>query len=135
LSAVTRKHYEGSWQKPRGYSPMVETRGGRVLWLSGHVGAAAESGGWGFAEDFDEQVRQAFRNMAATLARAGAGLRDVVTMTAFINDAALSERFIAIRKEHFPDGDYPCSALIVVAGFAKPAIMVEIQAIAVIDDC
>ena len=131
---MSRTYYQGSWQRPRGYSPVVETKGGRTLWLSGHVGAIDGSEGWDFPPEFDEQVRQAFRNMAATLARAGAGLEHIVTMTAFISDTAKAARFIEIRKEFFRDPDYPCSALIVVAGFAKPAIQVEIQSVAVVDD-
>jgi 2-iminobutanoate/2-iminopropanoate deaminase len=131
---MKRTNFDGAWQKARGYSPMVMTEGGRILWLSGHVGAAPDSGGWGFSPDFDEQVHQAFRNMAETLARAGGGLADVVTMTAFIGDASYSERFIAIRKQYFPGGSFPCSALLTVAGFAKPAIMVEIQAVAVVQE-
>jgi 2-iminobutanoate/2-iminopropanoate deaminase len=131
---MARLYHQGSWQRTRGYSPMVETRGGRVLWLSGHVGAIDGSEGWDFAPEFDEQVRQAFRNIAATLARAGATLEHLVTMTAFIAEAAKAPRFIEIRKEFFRDPDYPCSALIVVAGFAKPSIQVEIQSVAVIDD-
>jgi enamine deaminase RidA (YjgF/YER057c/UK114 family) len=130
---MKRVHYGGTWQQARGYSPMVATDGGRILWLSGHVGASQESGGWGFASDFDTQVHQAFHNIEETLARAGGRLQDVVTMTAFIIDASYSERFIAIRKEYFPSGDFPCSALIVAAGFAKPGIMVEIQIIAVVE--
>jgi 2-iminobutanoate/2-iminopropanoate deaminase len=130
---MKRMHYEGTWQKPRGYSPMVATEGGRTLWLSGHVGASEESGGWTFASDFETQVHQAFRNIEATLARAGGRLQDIVTMTAFIIDARYSERFIEVRKQYFPGGDYPCSALIVAAGFAKPGIMVEIQTVAVVD--
>lgn len=130
---MRRIHYEGTWQKPRGYSPMVSTEGGRILWLSGHVGASEESGGRGFAPEFDAQVHQAFRNIETTLERAGGRLQDIVTMTAFIIDARYSERFIEIRKQYFPDGNYPCSALIAVAGFAKIGIMVEIQSVAVID--
>ena len=74
--------------------------------------------------DFDGQARQAFDNIAATLAQAGARLADVVTMTVFIIDARYGERFIEIRKEYFPDGNYPASALITVAGFARPTMMV-----------
>ena len=129
---MKRKNFESSWQKARGYSPMVATEGGRILWLSGHIGASADSGGWDFSPDFDEQVHQAFRNMAETLARAGGRLEDIVTMTAFIVDVSCSERFIEIRKQYFPDGNFPCSALLTVAGFAKPAIVVEIQAVAVV---
>jgi|SoiMethySBSTD1v2_1073268.scaffolds.fasta_scaffold00958_2 2-iminobutanoate/2-iminopropanoate deaminase len=131
---MKRTNFDGAWQKARGYSPMVATEGGRILWLSGHVGASPDSGGWGFSPDFNEQVHQAFRNMAETLARAGGRLADVVTMTAFINDASYSERFIAIRKEYFPEGNFPCSALLTVAAFGKPAIMVEIQAVAVVQE-
>src|SRR4051794_20807441 len=68
---MKRVHYGGTWQQARGYSPMVATEGGRILWLSGHVGVTEESGGWGFAPDFDAQVHQSFRNIEQTLARAG----------------------------------------------------------------
>ena len=127
-----RVHYGGTWQQARGYSPMVKTEGGRILWLSGHVGVTEESGGWGFAPDFDAQVHQSFRNIQQTLARAGGHLR-IVTMTAFIIDAGYSGRFIEIRKGYFPSENFPCSALIVAAGFAKPGLMVEIQAVAVVE--
>ena len=130
---MKRVHYSGTWQQARGYSPMVATEGGRILWLSGHVGVTEESGGWGFAPDFDAQVHQSFRNIEQTLARAGGHLQDIVTMTAFIIDAGYSGRFIEIRKSYFPSGNFPCSALIVAAGFAKPGLMVEIQAVAVVE--
>ncbi len=131
---MKRVNYDGSWQKPRGYSPMVSTEGGRILWLSGHVGASEASGGWGFADDFETQAHQTFRNIETTLARAGGKLRDVVTMTAFIIDAKYSEKFIEIRKQYFPEDNFPCSALIVVSGFAKPAIKIEIQTAAVLPE-
>ena len=130
---MRRVYYPGTWQEMRGYTPMVETQGGRTLWLSGHVGASGDTG-WDFSPDFDAQVRQAFYNMETTLHRAGACLRDIVTMTTFIIDAEFSQRFIELRKEFFPHGDFPCSALVVAAGFAKPGMLVEIQAIAVLDD-
>lgn len=65
---------------------------------------------------------------------AGGSLHDIVTMTVFILDVRHGDRFTAIRKEYFP-GDAPASALITVAGFARPEMMVEIQAIAVMGDC
>ena len=65
---------------------------------------------------------------------AGAKLSDIVTMTVFIIDARFGDRFIDIRKEYFSAGAYPASALITVAGFAKTAMMVEIQCVAVTPD-
>jgi len=76
-------------------------------------------------------ARQCFSNIAATLAEAGARLSDLVTMTVFIIDVRYGDRFTAIRKEIFPDGKFPASALITVAGFAKPSMLVEIQCVAV----
>ena len=71
--------------------------------------------------------------MAATLEQAGARLQDLVTMTVFIIDSRYGTRFTEIRAELFPDG-FPASALITVAGFAQPEMMVEIQGIAVVGD-
>ena len=84
--------------------------------------------------DFEAQTRQAFKNMEATLERAGGTLQDIVTMTVFIIDSRYGTRFVEIREEFYPDGNYPGSALITCAGFARPNMMVEIQGIAVIPE-
>jgi enamine deaminase RidA (YjgF/YER057c/UK114 family) len=52
-------------------------------------------------------------------------------MTVFITDVRNGTRFTEIRKEIFGD-NFPGSALITVTGFANPAMMVEVQGIAVI---
>ena len=53
-------------------------------------------------------------------------------MTVFISDNRNGDRFVAIRREHFPDGRYPCSALLTISGLARPGIAIEIQGVAVI---
>jgi len=58
----------------------------------------------------------------------------MVTMTVFINDPRNGDRFVAVRKELFQDGNYPASALITVSNFAAPGMMLEIQGVAVIGD-
>jgi enamine deaminase RidA (YjgF/YER057c/UK114 family) len=50
----------------------------------------------------------------------------------YINDVRNGDRFVQIRREHFPDGRYPCSALLTISGFARPGCMIEIQGVAVI---
>jgi enamine deaminase RidA (YjgF/YER057c/UK114 family) len=42
------------------------------------------------------------------------------------------DRFVEIRKEMFPDGNFPASALI--TRLARPGMLIEIQGIAVIGD-
>jgi enamine deaminase RidA (YjgF/YER057c/UK114 family) len=102
-----------------------------MLWVAGH-GATHDANGKPLDGDFDGQVRQSFANLSATLARAGGKLQDIVTMTVFIIDARYGDRFIEMRKEYFPEG-FPASALITVAGFARPSMMVEIQCVAVVE--
>lgn len=128
--AVKREFLKPSWEAQFTYSPAVITEGGRMVWLAGQVGIVDDNGKP--IADFDAQVRQAFRNVGKVVARAGGELKDIVTMTVFISDARNSQRFTTIRGEFFPN-DFPASALLTVAGFAVPEIMVEIQSVAVID--
>ena len=60
-------------------------------------------------------------------------LDDIVTMTVFITDMANGTRFTQLRKEFFKEGSYPASALIGIKELARPEMMIEIQAIAVVD--
>ncbi len=129
---MPRRYIEGGWQKNRAFSPAVFTQGGSVIWVAGH-GATQDDHGRSLAGDFDAQVHQSFKNIANTLQQAGGRLEDIVTMTVFIIDSRYGDRFIEIRKQYFKGG-FPASALITVAGFAKPEMMVEIQPIAVIGE-
>jgi enamine deaminase RidA (YjgF/YER057c/UK114 family) len=130
---MQRKVHEGPWQKQWAFSPLVETKGGKVLWVAGH-GMHHDKHGRSLAGDFDAQVRATFAGIQDTLALGGGRLTDIVTMTVFILDPRHSRRFTEIRAEHFPEGDFPASALITVAGFADPDMMVEIQCIAVVKE-
>jgi 2-iminobutanoate/2-iminopropanoate deaminase len=114
----------------RAYSQAVITTGGRTVWLAGQVGAA-DAAGKSLAGDFDGQVREVFARLGQTLAEAGGTLADMVTMTVFITDARYGDRFTQLRKDTFGD-NFPASALITVAGLARPELLVEVQGVAVI---
>jgi enamine deaminase RidA (YjgF/YER057c/UK114 family) len=116
----------------RAYSPGVITDGGRIVWLAGQTGFRDEQGKE--MVGFDAQARQAFRGIDAVLKKVGGSLANMVTMTVFINDPRNGDRFVAIRREMFPDGNFPASALITVSNFAAPGMMLEIQGVAVIGD-
>ena len=105
------------------------TTGGRTIWLAGQV-AVEDGAGRSLAGDFDGQVREIFARLGRTLEEAGARLSDMVTMTVFITDPRLGDRFVQLRKEIFGD-DFPASALITVAGLARPEMLVEVQGVAV----
>lgn len=126
---LKRSYVKRERAQARAYSQAVVTEGGRTIWLAGQV-AIAGAAGRSLAADFDGQVREVFRQLGETLKEAGASLADMVTMTVFITDARLGDRFTELRKEIFGD-DFPASALITVAGLARPEMLVEVQGIAV----
>lgn len=129
----TIEHLEGSeFQKSRGSSPAVVTSGGQIIWLSGHL-ATKDLEGNSIEYDIAAQTRTVFSLIDQTLRRAGGTLADLVTMTVFIIDPRHGDCFVEIRKQFFPDGKFPCSALIPVTQFVRPGIMIEIQGVAVID--
>jgi enamine deaminase RidA (YjgF/YER057c/UK114 family) len=108
----------------RAFSRAVTTEGGKVVWLGGQTGSPNLN--------FEGQVREIFAELDKTIkAVGGSGLKDMVTMTVFINDVRLGDRLTEIRKETFKEC-FPGSALITVSGFARPGILIEIQGMAVI---
>ena len=127
------QHLEGTdFQKSRSFSPAVITEGGKTVWLAGQT-TVTDLKGHDISGNFDEQARTIFALINRTLERAGGSLAtNLVTMTVFISDNRNGDRFVAIRREHFPDGRYPCSALLTISAFARPGIVIEIQGVAVI---
>lgn len=118
-------------QKMRAYSPAVITQGGKTVWLAGQTALQDESNN-DISGNFEAQVRTIFALMDRTLRRTGGTLANLVTMTVFINDVRNGDRFVEMRRDFFPDGNYPGSALITVTNFARPGMLIEIQGIAVI---
>ncbi len=129
---MARNFVQGTWQKDRAFSPAVISAGGTTIYVAGHGGHRG-AGGKSLAGDFKAQSRRCFELMEGTLKEAGASLKDLVTMTVFIIDSRHGDTFTEVRHETF-GGDFPASAMITVAGFAQPEMMVEIQGIAVIGD-
>jgi 2-iminobutanoate/2-iminopropanoate deaminase len=126
----TKRFLKREAAQARAYSQAVISDGGRIVWLAGQV-AGADAAGESLAGDFDGQVREVFARLGATLAEAGGRLSDIVTMTVFITDSRWGDRFTQLRKEIFRD-DFPASALVTVAGLARPELLVEVQGIAVL---
>jgi enamine deaminase RidA (YjgF/YER057c/UK114 family) len=118
-------------QKSRAYSPAVITQGGKTVWLAGQTAIRDEAGN-DIAGNFEAQVRTIFSLMDQTLRRTGGTLANMVTMTVFINDPRNGDRFVEMRQDAFPHGNFPASALITVSNFARPGMLIEIQGVAVI---
>lgn len=125
-------HLEGSdFQKSRAFSPAIVTQDGKLVWLAGQT-TLVDLDGKSIAHDFNAQARTCFALIDRTLNRVGGKLADLVTMTVSINDPRHGDQFIKIRQETFPDGKFPCSALLTISNFAHPGILIEIQGVAVV---
>jgi enamine deaminase RidA (YjgF/YER057c/UK114 family) len=60
-------------------------------------------------------------------------MSDVVKLTIFVTDPTFRPAVAAARQRHFTDGAYPGSTYLVVAGLAMPQLLVEVEAVAVLD--
>ena len=128
------KYLEGTdLQKNRVYSPAVITEGGRIVWLAGQA-TTTDGDGKDISGNFEAQTHRVFALIDEIMRRAGGTLANLVTMTVFIKEPRYGDRFVELRRQKFPDGNYPGSALITVTNFARPGMEIEIQAIGVIGD-
>ncbi len=128
-----REFLKGDFESSRAYSRAVKTKGGTMAFLAG-VGAPFDADHNSLAGDIAKQSHGCFAKLKAVLADLGGDLSHIVTMTVFITDSRYGTDFVNIRKEYFPTGDFPASALIGVESLARPDMMIEIQAIAVLPD-
>jgi len=128
---MSREYFKGEREEQRAYSRAVKVRGGTTVYLAG-IGAPVDAQGHSLAGNFAAQTHQVFAHLRETMALVGGTLDDIVTMTVFITDPRYGDEFVEIRKQYFTRG-FPGSALISVYALARPAMMVEVQAIAVLD--
>lgn len=130
--SVDREYVIDERGELRAFSRAVATQGGKTIWLAGQTATIDASGNL-LIGDFEGQTREIFNILSQRLEHFGGTLSDIVTMTVYINDVRNGDAFVEIRKEQFEEGRYPSSALITVVGFARPEIMIEIKATAVVE--
>jgi reactive intermediate/imine deaminase len=111
-----------------GYSHAVAVNG-PLLVISGQV-PLDEAGQLVGREDAREQVRQVFRNIAASLTAAGATMGQLVKLTVFLTDMADLPAFREVRDEFIALDRPPASSLVQVSGLVNPDFRVEIEAMA-----
>lgn len=117
--------------KPQGYSHAVK-KTGTPLFLAGQVAldAAGKVVGEG---DVAAQVEQVFQNVRAVVGACDGTMADIVKLTVYVTDVSHRAAVAAARLRHFPDGQYPASTYLVVSALAVPQLLVEIDAVAMID--
>lgn len=116
------------WHRPARYSAAIRTDG--LLLVSGQVGITAE--GEIAGTDFASQARQALANLRAVLEAGGSDMARLVKVSWFLTDRAHFTEVLALREEFFVP-PYPADTTVIVAGLARPGLLVEIEAIALCD--
>jgi 2-iminobutanoate/2-iminopropanoate deaminase len=115
--------------KTVGYSHAVQA--GNTLYIAGQVATDADGTLVGEG-DIEAQVEQVWRNLKAVLGYAGGTVDDIVKITVFATDIAYRPAIAAARERVFAHGRYPASTFLVVQSLARPELLVEIEAIAVL---
>jgi len=97
------------------------------LYTAGQIGLVPDTGAL-VGSDVGAQTEQVFRNLAAVLAAAGAGLRHVVKATVYLVDMEDFATVNEIYGRQF-DEPYPARSTVAVAGLPKGA-RIEIDLVA-----
>ncbi len=111
-----------------GFSRAV--RVGDTVYVSGTV-AWGDDGKLVGEGDVYAQARQTLRNIEKALTEAGASMQDVVRTRIYLTDIDRWEEAARAHAEAFADVK-PAASMVEVSRLAEPAMIVEIEAVAVI---
>jgi enamine deaminase RidA (YjgF/YER057c/UK114 family) len=116
-------------KKPPGYTHVVKSPPGTMVFISGQGGAAADGTMPG---DFSTQTRNTFENLKRCLALAGASFKDVVKINYFLTDLANVSELRKVRSEYL-DMNQTTASTLVQSGLTS-GLLLEVEAIAIIPE-
>jgi enamine deaminase RidA (YjgF/YER057c/UK114 family) len=115
--------------KPPTYTHVI--RAGNTVYVAGQT-ATNEQGQVVGKGDFTAQATQVFENLKKALASCNADFSHVVKTTIFLTDPRFREPLGEVRQRYLGQ-NLPTSTLVTVAALAVPDLLIEIEAIAVLD--
>ena len=121
--------YPTGLYRPPTYSPVVKA--GNTIYIAGQT-AMDVSGSLVGKGDIKAQATQVFRNIMTALASVGASYTNLVKVTTYLTSTANIEGYRSVRSQ-FLKNNLPASTLLVIKGLARADMLVEIDAIAVVE--
>jgi reactive intermediate/imine deaminase len=120
-----------TWQDMAGFSQAWRVDGASsIVFVSGQAPISGDGQLVGEG-DFEAQTRQVFENLRTVLEQASVGLDAIVKLTVFLTDMSTLRDYTRIKGE-FMSADQPASSAVGVTALARPEMMVEVEAIAVL---
>ncbi len=125
---------EGVSTEPDPYTPYLLSqaiKSGPFVFVSGQAGY--DDNGKIVEGGFAAQGEQAFQNLNRALTAAGTSLDKVVKVTIFVTDMGEFSNVVDLRRKHF-SVPYPADSIVEIRALYTPEAMIEIEAIALVDD-
>lgn len=113
------------------YSHANKVQGNKLLFISG-ITARDRDGNIVGKGNMRVQTQQVLENMKVILDHAGATFDNIVKVTVFVTDLSRFQDIHEVRAKYFKK-DYPASTLVQVSRLVHEDMLIEIEAIAVID--
>ncbi len=115
---------------PEPYSHAI--RCGGTLYIAGQVAFDELNQIVGIG-DPRSQAEQVWRNIGLAVNAGGGTLADIVKITVFLKDVRHAAAEISVRERLFERGRFPICTLVQVANLGLPELLMEIDAVAVLN--
>ncbi|HYF09345.1 MAG TPA: RidA family protein [Acetobacteraceae bacterium] len=120
--------------KPSGHfshATVVEARG-RLVFVSGMLAKGPDGKVVGVG-DISAQTRQVCENLKAAMEAAGGTLADICRVDVFVRNMEHFDAIHAVRRQYWPSNP-PASTMVETPKMTTPDALIEISAIAVVQD-
>ncbi|MFN8529145.1 MAG: RidA family protein [Anaerolineae bacterium] len=118
---------------PTGYTHVVETNARRTIFISGQIPLDSQGKLVG-AGDMKAQAEQVFENLRLALEAVHATFADVIKLTYFVVDISQIQVVREVRNRYLNADRLPASTAVEVRQLVRKEFLLEVEAIAALND-